>query len=137
MIWALGLPILIGILILFSGTAMPFSFIIGLVLAILIIILVLFFALTVEVNNNTIIIMFGFGILRRSLKIKDINNVQTVRNYWHHGWGIRFLPNGEFYSVSGFDAVEIELHNKAKYRIGTDDPQGLLMAIREETFKAS
>lgn len=116
---------------------MPFSFIIALVLVVLAITLALFFALTVEVNNNTIIIIFGFGILRRSLNIKDINDVQTVRNSWYHGWGIRFLPNGEFYSVSGFDAVEIELHNKSKYRIGTDDPQGLLTAIREAAFKAS
>jgi hypothetical protein len=32
--------------------------------------------------------------------------------------------------VSGFDAVELELKNNRKFRIGTDDPQQLLTAVR-------
>jgi hypothetical protein len=31
--------------------------------------------------------------------------------------------------VSGFDAIEIQLKNERKYRIGTDQPKKLLAAV--------
>jgi len=54
-----------------------------------------------------------------------------VKNPWYYGWGIRFTPHGWLYNVSGLHAVEIELKNGKKYRIGTDVPENLEKAIRE------
>jgi hypothetical protein len=53
-----------------------------------------------------------------------------VRNKWWYGWGIRLTPHGWLFNVGGLDAVELELASGRKFRIGTDEPQGLLNAIR-------
>jgi len=34
-------------------------------------------------------------------------------------------------NVSGFEAVELRLQNGRRYRVGTDDPAGLLAAIHQ------
>jgi hypothetical protein len=56
-----------------------------------------------------------------------------VKNPWYYGWGIHLIPGGWLYNVSGWEAVELQMKNGNKYRIGTDDPQGLMDAIR--TYK--
>jgi hypothetical protein len=40
--------------------------------------------------------------------------------------------DGWLYNVFGSFAVEIRLKNGKKYRIGTDDPQGLNNAIQQD-----
>jgi len=52
-----------------------------------------------------------------------------VHNHWYYGRGIKLTPHGWLFNVSGFDAVEIQLKNGRKYRIGTDEPDALLAAI--------
>ena len=49
------------------------------------------------------------------------------------GWGIHLTPYGWLYNVSGFDAVAITLRNGRKVALGTDDPHGLVDAIRRYT----
>ncbi len=39
------------------------------------------------------------------------------------------MPGGWVFNVSGWEAVELQMKNGGKYRIGTNDPQGLLNAI--------
>ena len=54
-----------------------------------------------------------------------------MKNHWYYGWGIRiwFWPYMWIYNVSGFDAVEITMRDGKMYRIGTDVPTELEMAL--------
>ena len=88
-----------------------------------------FDSLTVKVSPTYISLKFGIGIIRKRFAIVDVQNAAIVRNRWYYGWGIRLTPHGWLYNVSGLDAVEIQLRNGRKYRIGTAEPIELLSAI--------
>ncbi len=101
------------------------------VLFILLLCFGLFWALTVEVTESDVILRFGFGLIRKRFPLGSIVNARAVRNKWYFGWGIRLLPRGWLYNVSGLDAVEIETMDRSVHRIGTDQPSELLRAIRD------
>lgn len=94
--------------------------------------LFIFFSLTVEIKNGFVQCVFGPGIVKQKIKLSEILNVHTVKNPWYEGWGIRWIP-GKYvvWNVSGFDAVEIQLSTFKKFRIGTNEPDKLMEAIRE------
>jgi uncharacterized membrane protein YeaQ/YmgE (transglycosylase-associated protein family) len=92
-------------------------------------IVALFHSLTVRVSRNDISLSFGIGLIRKRFLIDEIKSATIVRNRWYNGWGIRKIWGGWLYNVSGFDAVEIQLKNDRKYRIGTDQPCELLAAV--------
>ena len=75
-------------------------------------------------------ILVSFSTLTTSL-LRDIASVRIVKNLWWYGWGIRFWlrPRMWIFNVSGFDAVEIVMRDHRVYRIGTDVPKDLEMAI--------
>ena len=101
------------------------------VLFILLLCFGLFWALTVEVTESDVLLRFGFGLIRKRFPLSSIVNARPVRNRWYFGWGIRLLPRGWLYNVSGLDAVEIEMTDRSVHRIGTDQPSELLRAIRD------
>jgi hypothetical protein len=101
----------------------------SIVLTILIILLPLFYNLTVEVNQNAIRCSLGIGLISKTIAIDEVEQAHYVRNPWYFGWGIRSIPDGWMFNVSGFDAVELTLKSDNKFRIGTDDPSGLLSAL--------
>jgi len=92
--------------------------------------LLLFAALTVEVDGRDVSLCFGIGVIRKKFPVNGIGSVGIVRNPWYYGWGIRKTPDGWLYNVSGLIALEFRMKNGEKYRIGTDDPLGLLNAIK-------
>jgi hypothetical protein len=107
--------------------------------AVLIVLLVcfgLFWALTVEVTDTDLVLKFGVGLIRKKFALSSIVNAAAVRNRWYFGWGIRLLPRGWLFNVSGLDAVEIEMSDGSAHRIGTDQPQELLRAIRDACHMA-
>ncbi|GGD53436.1 hypothetical protein [Muriicola marianensis] len=81
-------------------------------------------SLRITIDEHHLRIRMGLGLFRKKFVLRDITSVQAVRNPWYYGQGIRkwFWPGMWIYSVSGLDAVEIELKNGKKYRIGTDEP---------------
>ncbi len=87
--------------------------------------LVLFSSLTVQSDGETLTIKFGPGLVRKKFILSEIVGCRAVRNRWYYGWGIRLTPHGWLFNVSGLDAVEIETKQGKRFRIGTDDPQGL------------
>ncbi|MBN1541411.1 hypothetical protein JW992_04635 [candidate division KSB1 bacterium] len=105
-------------------------FVSGAVLAILVGCLVLLSTLSVKVGSETLIVSFGPGLIRKKFAIRDIRTARAVRNPWYYGWGIRLTPHGWMFNISGLDAVELELTNGRKFRIGTDDPLNLVAAIQ-------
>ncbi|MEO0081535.1 MAG: hypothetical protein ABIL25_04480 [candidate division WOR-3 bacterium] len=91
----------------------------------------LFATLTVTVYQDRIVVKFGPGLIRRQFLLKEISSCRAVTNRWYYGWGIRLIPRGMLYNVSGLQAVELEMKNSRRYRIGTDAPDALTAAIRQ------
>ena len=90
----------------------------------------LFYGLTIEVNRDIVRLYFGFGIIHRSIPREHITAVTQVRNRLWWGFGIRLTPHGWMWNISGLDAVELTYHNGKKFRIGTDEPEALLEALK-------
>ena len=100
-----------------------------LVLIFMILCLITFATLTVQVNSEAVTIRFGMGVIRRHFVLRDIQSCHAVRNPWYYAWGIHAIPNGLIFNVSGWEAVELQMRDGKKYRIGTDDAQGLMRVI--------
>ena len=101
-----------------------------LMLAILATVAVIFHSLTVEIGDNELRWHFGPGLWTYRLPLDDIQSVAAVQNHWWSGFGIRKARGFSLYNVSGLDAVELKLKSGETRRIGTDDPQGLVAALR-------
>ena len=69
--------------------------------------------------------------IRERFAFGDILTARAVRNSPAHGWGIRYIHRGRLWNVWGLDAVELQLRNGTRFRIGTDEPQALLNALRQ------
>lgn len=92
--------------------------------------LLLFYGLRVSVDDTKIKVAFGIGLISKTIRINEIKSVEVVRNPWYYGWGIRIIPGGWLYNVSGWYAVELKFKNSKKvFRIGTANPQDLKNAI--------
>lgn len=92
-----------------------------------------FTTLNVSINYEYLKIKFGYGIFKKKFLLKEIISVKKVTNPWYYGWGIkfRFNPKMWIFNVSGFDAVQITMKNGSVYRIGTDEPEDLEIAIKK------
>lgn len=91
----------------------------------------LFYSMTVLVTGSDLVIRFGPGIVRKRIPLSRIRDVKAVRNPWYYGWGIHLTPHGWLYNVAGLAAVEVDLASGRRFRIGTDDPQGLMQALKQ------
>ena len=107
-----------------------------LLLAFMLLCLILFATLTVEVNAQAINIQFGIGVIRKRFALQEVQNYRAVKNPWYYGWGIHAIPGGWLFNVSGWEAVELQMKNGRKYRIGTDDAQALMDAVAAYVQKA-
>jgi hypothetical protein len=85
--------------------------------------------LTVTVDETRLEARFGIGLIRKRVALDEIRAFRAVRNRWYYGWGIRYVPGGWLYNVSGLSAVELRLGNGRLVRIGTDEPDALCEAL--------
>ena len=90
---------------------------------------VLFFALTVEVDAQEIRLSFGIGIIRRTIPRSRIVRAERVTTPWWYGYGIRRISEGWMWNISGRHGVRLTYTDGTRFRIGTDDPEGLLAAL--------
>lgn len=118
-----------------SGT----NFAITAIMALTLFILASFSTLTASIDEKFLRIKFGIGIFARKFPLDQIATVRSVKNQWYYGWGVKvwFWPYMWIFNISGFDAVEIILNNGKIYRIGTDTPSELEMAIKQGINNAS
>jgi len=103
---------------------------------ILLVCVVLFYRLKITIENGTLCASFGPGVIRKKVSLTEIVGFEPIRIRWWYGWGIHRTPNGWLYNVSGFDAVTITLRNGKKFSLGTNDPHGLVAAIRDSVIRA-
>lgn len=106
-------------------------------LIIILILLGTFARLTVTVDDRIIKIQFGLRIIRKTFPLKEIETYHVVKNPWYYGWGIRFTPRGWLFNVSGFSAIELQMKNGKRYRIGTDDSDNLAKTLDKALYKES
>lgn len=100
--------------------------------AILALICIMFGSLTVVVEPGSVLVAFGPGLIRRRIPLDQVLECKPVRNKWTWGWGIRKIPNGWMFNVSGLEAVELVLRSGRTFRIGTDEPERLARVINEQ-----
>ncbi len=86
--------------------------------------------LTVVVDDTEVCASMGWGWPHRRFALADVVKATAVHKEWWRGWGIRHVPRGWMYNIAGRDSVELELQSGNVFRIGTDDPDGLLAALR-------
>ena len=107
------------------------------VVILLLVCIAMFNSLSVEVTRETVRVRFGPGLIGKNFSTSAIREASTVRNPWYYGWGIRWIPRGWLFNVSGLDAVELVMLDGRVYRIGTDQPDDLLTAIKAGCSHAS
>jgi hypothetical protein len=67
--------------------------------------LLIFYQLTIIVDDEYVLFKFGMGWFGKKYKISDIKSCRSVRNSGLYGIGVRFLPNGVLYNVSGIEGI--------------------------------
>jgi hypothetical protein len=102
------------------------------VLIILVFSLASFTTLTVTGNSNALLISFGPGLVRKTFPFREIASCRVVTNPWYFGWGVRIIPGGWLFNVSGFRAAELQMRNGRVYRIGSDEPEKLESFLKEK-----
>ncbi len=97
----------------------------------------LFGTLTTTVDDESVVVQFGpIGLIRERFALADITAARTARNSPVYGWGMRYISHGRLWNVWGLDAVEMQLKNGTRFRIGTDEPHELLGALRRAGIDA-
>ncbi len=101
-----------------------FTIIMGIVTATLTVCLLIFYKLTITISSTYVTLSFGTGLFKKKYALSDIKSCSPVKNPLWYGIGIRLIPDGWLYNVSGFYAIELTFRNKkSKVRIGTDKPE--------------
>lgn len=95
-----------------------------------------FSSLTIEVNERELSSYFGPGLWHKRVPLGDIASVERTTSSVIEGWGIHITTRGMLYNVAGRDAVEVRLATGRRFRLGTDDPDGLLAALSAQLGRA-
>lgn len=95
-------------------------------------VLILFSTLTVTVRDGAMDVFFGPGLIRRRIPLRRIREVRVVKTPWYYGWGIRLIPTGWLWNVSGLDGVEVQFVDGHRFRVGSDEPNRLAEALVRE-----
>lgn len=93
----------------------------------------LFSSLEVIVADGELTISFGPGVVRRSFSLTDVVKMRAMVTSPLSGWGIHYYTGGVLYNVYGRQAVELTMRDGRQVRVGTDEPQALLAALRAAT----
>ena len=133
--WKLAAGVIVGLMlaaglvsVLSTATREASRLVYGL-FGVLIVALLLFATLTVTVDGSEIRVVFGIGLVRKTIELADVIKCEPVgvRTLW--GWGLHWTPGGWLYNVGGRDAVRIVLAGERAVIVGTDDVRGLAAAI--------
>lgn len=107
----------------------PWWLYLGFILLFLIL-MALLSTLTVSGYSDHVEIKFGIGPIRKKFHYKDIQSCSVQKNPLIYGWGIRKIPGGWLYNVSGLWSVQLDMKNGKMYRIGTPEAEKLEQFIK-------
>jgi hypothetical protein len=91
----------------------------------------LFSTMTIIIDKGWLSWHFALGFWKRSAQLDQITSCKAVKIPWYYGWGIRRIPGGWLYRVSGRSGVEIRLENGSALHLGSDEPDKLLKALEK------
>ena len=125
------LAVTLGLMALFAVLALTLLKAMWIPLLILLATAWLFHSLTIEIADRELCWRFGPGLIQKSVSLNEIVSAEPVRT--GPSWGIHWSPRtGWLYNVSGFDAVLVTLRGGKKLAVGTDEPEALSTAIRQQ-----
>lgn len=105
----------------------------GFVSLLLLICLLTFYKLTISIGDNDISFSMGIGLVRGKYPFPGIESCKPVINSILTGIGIRLLPGGWLFNVSGLKAIELAFKDKKRrIRIGTDRPDEIAALVNEK-----
>lgn len=99
------------------------------VMGILAMMLALMYRMQTEVTNEHVSIRFGVGLIKRIVPLTSVQSVTVISNAWYYGWGVRIMPKGWLYNMSGTKGVELQLKSGRVVRIGSSNPEELAKVV--------
>lgn len=109
----------------------PNLYIFGILVLTFLICLLTFYKLTITIDNTHLSFKLGIGLVSKSYKIEDLSSCSSVTNSALYGIGIRMLPSGWLYNVSGLKAIELRFkHKTSVVRIGNNKPDEISLLIQ-------
>ena len=113
-----------------SVTRPPPLFIPIVVMALVALIIMTFSTLIIEVTDRDIAFGFRFGAMRRRIPFTDIVRAERSTIAWWHGTGVKYGWKSTNYLVWPGPAVALTLTSGRTIRVGTDDPDAVLAALK-------
>lgn len=89
----------------------------------------IFSSLTIDVRGGKLYWHFTGNLIRGSVDLSDVTDVQPIKTPLAYGWGLRETPEGRLYNVSGLGAVRITTRDGRRCTLGTDEPDRLAAQI--------
>lgn len=93
--------------------------------------LLLTHSLTVTVDSESIEVRWGNGLVRRRIRLADIEAVEPAQLPGAWAMPIRRTRTGWIHAVRGGDAVLMRLRDESTCVVGSDDALDLLLALRQ------
>lgn len=92
---------------------------------------VLFFSMTIELKSDILTWYFGFGFLRKTVKVSDVVDTSFYQTKWYQGIGIRMLSDGWLYNASIGSALKLSLSDGKQLYIGCKNTEDLKRALNK------
>jgi hypothetical protein len=130
-LWA-GIAILNGTMEPESGSGDAALWIFFVMAALMLLLGMSFQYMRVRDCGDALEINFGpLPLLRKQVRYADITSVTRARTSWLDGWGIHLmLGRGWTWNLWGRDCAELSI-NGSRFRVGTDDADGLVSFLEE------
>ena len=91
-----------------------------------------FLTLTIEVSASKIGLRYGFGFIRRTIPLSEIENLCVAEITRPRKLAADIATSTTLYDLAGSQVVEIDLRNGSAVLLGTDEPVELARAIENE-----
>ncbi len=95
-----------------------------LIVALFVFIILLFYKLTITIDDEKFTAIFGIGLIKKSILLKDIdlNSIEKLKMPWYVGIGIRMTKKGWLWNVKVGDSLYLKTKDSKKvFLVGTDD----------------
>ena len=100
------------------------------VIALVAVIVATFSTLIIEVTDSGLTVGFLFGVMRRHVRFDELVRAERTTIPWWYGKGVQYGWKATSYLIRPGPAVELTLKSGRPLRVGTDDPDALLAALR-------
>jgi len=94
--------------------------------------MILFSTLTVRLSNGYLEWYFGPYIWKKKISIQEVERVSIEPIKWYYGYGVRYLGDKTLYTVSGSQAVRLDLRSGEIIMLGSGNAAELLNSLQQE-----